>query len=114
MPPYRMVITEKENSMASKTAPVPIRINPQYAPNPYRDNVQGKANEPITITGLLDRAHQLLGLPIPDVSLEAIYDRLESNAPRIAVIGGSPDHPAHILDLETQCRAVWRIWNQGG
>lgn len=29
--------------------------------NPYRDNVQGKANEPICVAGLLDRAKQVLG-----------------------------------------------------
>jgi dihydroxy-acid dehydratase len=82
--------------------------------NPYRDNVQGKANEPITVAGLLDRAEQLLGVEVPDHGLEAIYDQLEENAPRIAVIGGSPDHPAHILDLETVLRAAVRIWRRGG
>jgi dihydroxy-acid dehydratase len=82
--------------------------------NPYRDNVQGKANEPITVAGLLDRARQMLGVEAPDHSLEAIYDRLEANAPRIAVIGGSPDQPAHILDLETALQAAVRIWQQGG
>lgn len=29
--------------------------------NPYRDNVQGKANEPITVAGLLDRSKLTLG-----------------------------------------------------
>ena len=38
---------------------------------------------------------------VPDWSLEAIYDRLEHNAPRIAIIGGSPDHPAHVMDPGT-------------
>ncbi|PLT30629.1 dihydroxy-acid dehydratase domain-containing protein [Peribacillus deserti] len=86
--------------------------------NPYRDNVQGKANEPITVAGLLDRSKQTLGVTYeggkPDWSLEEIYMRLEHNAPRIAIIGGSSDHPAHIMDLQTSARAAIRIWQNGG
>lgn len=95
--------------MSTKTRP---RIDTPV--NPYRDNVQGKANEPITVAGFLDRARRLVGGPKPDWTLEEIYDRLEENAPRIAVIGGSADHPAHILDLETASRAALAIWQQGG
>ncbi|QRG66710.1 dihydroxy-acid dehydratase [Brevibacillus choshinensis] len=86
--------------------------------NPYRDNVQGKANEPICVAGLLDRAKQILGStyegPAPDWTLDEIYIRLEENAPRIAIIGGSPDHPAHIMDFQTSSRAAIRIWQNGG
>jgi dihydroxy-acid dehydratase len=82
--------------------------------NPYRDNVQGKANEPITVAGLLNRAERALGPASLDYSLEAIFDRLEANAPRIAIIGGSADHPAHILDQGTAHRAALRIWQRGG
>ncbi|MCM3387033.1 dihydroxy-acid dehydratase [Ureibacillus chungkukjangi] len=86
--------------------------------NPYSENVQGKANEPITVAGLLDRAKQILGPlyegGVPDWTLDAIYDRLENNAPRIAIIGGSPDHPAHIMDYLTSSRAAIRIWQNGG
>lgn len=86
--------------------------------NPYRDNVQGKANEPITVAGLLDRSKQILGSayegPQPDWSLEEIYNRLEENAPRIAIIGGSSDHPAHIMDFKTSAHAAIRIWQNGG
>ncbi|WP_394141170.1 dihydroxy-acid dehydratase domain-containing protein [Cytobacillus oceanisediminis] len=86
--------------------------------NPYRDNVQGKANEPITVAGLLDRAKQTLGSSYeggkPDWTLEEIYNRLEMNAPRIAIIGGSSDHPAHIMDYQTSSRAAIRIWQNGG
>jgi dihydroxyacid dehydratase/phosphogluconate dehydratase len=82
--------------------------------NPYRDNVQGKANQPITVAGLLDRARQILGYTDIDCTLEAIYDRLEANAPRIAIIGGSSDHPAHIVDLDTALKAATRIWQRGG
>jgi dihydroxy-acid dehydratase len=86
--------------------------------NPYRDNVQGKANEPITVAGLLDRSKLTLGSTYeggkPDWTLEEIYDRLESNAPRIAIIGGSSDHPAHVMDHQTTARAAIRIWQNGG
>ncbi len=86
--------------------------------NPYSENVQGKANEPITVAGLLDRAKQILGPlyegGVPDWTLEEIYNRLESNAPRIAIIGGSADHPAHIMDYLTSSRAAIRIWQNGG
>lgn len=82
--------------------------------NPYRDNVQGKANEPITVAGLLDHAEQALGTSGLDHSLEAIFDRLEANAPRTAIIGGSADHPAHIHDLETVYRVALRVWQRGG
>jgi dihydroxyacid dehydratase/phosphogluconate dehydratase len=81
--------------------------------NPYRDHVQGKANEPITVAALLDRARQLHGAKT-DCTLEAIVDRLDANAPRIAVIGGSPDHPAHVKDWDTLLRAAVRIWEDGG
>ena len=84
--------------------------------NPYRDNVQGKANEPITVAGLLDRAKRELGEEAPegDWTLGEIYNRLEENAPRIAIIGGSADHPAHILDIQTVSRAAIKIWQEGG
>src|SRR5215216_2431834 len=83
--------------------------------NPYRDGVQGKANEPICVAGLLDRAYREVAYEaLPDWSLEAIYDRLEHNAPRIAVIGGSLDHPAHVMDPGTVARAALAIWRNGG
>lgn len=86
--------------------------------NPYRDTVIGKANEPVTVAGLLYRAKQIIGSaylgPRPDWSLGEIYNRLERNAPRIAIIGGSPDHPAHIMDFQTISYAAIRIWENGG
>jgi dihydroxy-acid dehydratase len=95
------------------------RFPPIHNPiNPYRDNVQGKANEPICVAGLLDRSKQILGSSYegqaPDWTLEEIYNRLEENAPRIAIIGGSADHPAHIMDFQTSARAAIRIWQNGG
>ena len=56
---------------------MPVTI--ECGTNPYRANVQGKVNEPITIADLLDRAEQFLGVKGLDHSLEAIYDRLEGN-----------------------------------
>jgi len=92
-----------------------VRIRMLGGINPYTHNVQGKANEPITVAGILDRARKEVGYEgQPDWTLEAIYDRLEANAPRIAVIGGSPDHPAHVVDPETAARAALRIWHNGG
>ncbi|MFB4165377.1 dihydroxy-acid dehydratase [Alteribacillus sp. JSM 102045] len=97
------------------TRPFPMIEN---SVNPYRDNVQGKANEPITVAGLLDRSKQVLGNTYegdaPDWTLDEIYNRLEKNAPRIAIIGGSSDHPAHIMDFQTSSRAAIRIWQNGG
>jgi len=81
--------------------------------NPYKDNVQGKANEPICVAGLLDRARQVLGIEVR-ADLGEVYDRLDANAPRIAIVGGSPDHPAHVMDLETVLKAAARIWEKGG
>src|SRR3989304_3380745 len=81
--------------------------------NSYKDNVQGKANEPICVAGLLDRARRILGIEV-SAALGGGYDRLDANAPRLAVIGGPPDHPAHVMDLETTLRAAARIWQKGG
>lgn len=82
--------------------------------NPYQREVQGKANEPITVAALLDRSRALAGARDLDYSLAEIVERLDRNAPRIAIIGGSPDHPAHIMDYETTARAAIRIWQRGG
>ncbi len=81
--------------------------------NPYKDNVQGKANEPICVAGLLDRARRTLASEVR-ADLGEVYDRLDANVPRIAIIGGSPDHPAHVMDLETILKAATRIWEKGG
>ncbi len=82
--------------------------------NSYAENIQGKANEPITVAGLLDRARYALKFNDIDYPLEAIYDRLEENAPRIGVIGGSLDHPAHVVDWDTVLKAAYAIWKKGG
>lgn len=89
-----------------------IRIT--HGDNPYQREVQGKANEPICVAGLLDRARLSLGARDLSYSLTEIVERLDYNAPRIAIIGGSPDHPAHIMDFETTARAAVRIWQNGG
>lgn len=91
---------------------IPLKII-ESGINPYRDHVQGKANEPITVAALLDRAYQLHNIKT-DCTLAAIFDRLDANAPRIAIIGGSSDHPAHVMDWDTVTRAAVRIWEDGG
>ncbi len=75
--------------------------------------MQGKANEPVTVAALLDRARQLHGAAT-NCTLEAIFDRLDANAPRVAIIGGSSDHPAHIKDWDTVLRAAVSVWRAGG
>ena len=104
------------NGSRPRSQAAPLRM---VGPNGYSYNVQGKANEPITIAGILDRAHREVTLDgetrrLPDWTLGAIYDRLNDNAPRIAVIGGSPDHPAHVVDQGTIARAALAIWDRGG
>jgi hypothetical protein len=47
--------------------------------NPYRDNVQGKANEPICVAGLLDRA---AGLGLEGAPTRRVYDRRRKRAAR--------------------------------
>ena len=85
--------------------------------NPYEWNVQGKANEPITVAALLDRARKILGPEATDIpvtwTLDEIYTRLDHNAPRILILGGSWDHPAHVMDLETVMRAALNLWQKG-
>lgn len=82
--------------------------------NPYQEQVQGKANEPITVAALLDRARALPGVSLHSVTLGDIYDRLENNSPRVAIICGSSDHPAHIMDDQVRLRFAASIWIQGG
>lgn len=101
-------------------------INPEFAElfideayNPYRSCIQGLANEPVTVRALLRRADALLaGEPgyagLGDHSLEAIVTRLADNRPRVVIIQGSPDHPAHLFDHEHALRAAARIWQNGG
>jgi dihydroxy-acid dehydratase len=109
----KLIFNHKEKR--PMTVKFPLIENPI---NPYRDSVIGKSNEPITVAGLLDRSKQILGSsydgPKPDWTLENIYDRLEANAPRIAIIGGSSDHPAHIMDYKTIAITAIRIWQNGG
>ena len=81
--------------------------------NPYSREVQGKANELICVAMLLDRARKAFGIDC-EAGLGVIYDRLENNAPRIAVIAGSPDQPAHVMDHQTELLAVASIWKRGG
>lgn len=101
-------------------------INPEFADlfideayNPYRSCIQGLANEPVTVRALLRRADALFAAEptytgLGDHSLDAIVARLASNRPRVVIIQGSPDHPAHLFDHEHALRAAARIWQNGG
>ena len=87
--------------------------------NPYRSCIQGLANEPITVQALLRRAQAFLDdeadfLGLGDYTQPAIVERLATNRPRICIIQGSPDHPAHLHDSEHALRAAARIWQNGG
>ncbi len=87
--------------------------------NPYRTCIQGLANEPVCVQEILRRAERLLqGEPgfegLGDYGQPAIVGRLASNRPRVAIIQGSADHPAHLYDHEHMLRAAARIWQNGG
>ena len=101
-------------------------INPEFSDlfiqeeiNVYRTCIQGLANEPITVRKILARAEELLGdeegfAGLGDYSQTAIVGRLAANRPRICIIQGSADHPAHLLDHEHMLRAAARVWQNGG
>ena len=87
--------------------------------NPYRHCIQGLSNEPITVRALLRRADALLAgdrdfTGLGDYGLAEIVARLAANRPRICIIQGSADHPAHLLDHEHMLRAAARVWQNGG
>ncbi len=87
--------------------------------NPYRSCIQGLANEPVTVRALLKRAEEFLReeadyIGLGDISLAAIVERLAANRPRICIIQGSADHPAHLFDHEHALRAAARVWQNGG
>lgn len=101
-------------------------INPEFATlvveessNPYQECIQGLANEPITVQALLQRASDLLGdepgfAGLGEFTQARVIERLVENRPRICIISGSPDHPAHLYDYEHVLRAAARVWQNGG
>lgn len=44
----------------------------------------------------------------------AITDRFMGGAPRVAVVYGSPDHPAQVDDMEIARRAIAAVWERDG
>jgi dihydroxyacid dehydratase/phosphogluconate dehydratase len=87
--------------------------------NPYRDCIQGLANEPITVVRLLEDARRELPpssalANLGGVTMKEVVARLVANRPRIAIIGGSPDHPAHLLDRAHTLMAAAAVWQRGG
>lgn len=90
------------------------RIKISRGPNPYAQGVQGQANQLPTVVAVLERAVNAFDLPHLGWTREEIWERLENNAPRVAVVCGSQDHLAHIVDPETSLLAAYRIWEKGG
>ncbi|WP_316976611.1 dihydroxy-acid dehydratase domain-containing protein [Shumkonia mesophila] len=95
----------------------PFVIDEAY--NPYRECIQGLANEPITVLKLLADAGERLSADSPlarldDVTMGEVVARLRDNRPRIAIIAGSLDHPAHLLDRDHILMAAARVWQNGG
>lgn len=96
----------------------PITIDEKA--NPYRDCIQGLANEPITVVRLLEDARKELhpSSKLADfgggVTVKEVVHRLVTNRPRVAIIAGSPDHPAHLLDRAHTLMAAAAIWQRGG
>ncbi len=87
--------------------------------NPYRDCIQGLANQPITVLKLLGEAAAELPPDSPlarldDVTMKEVVARLRDNCPRVAIVLGPPDHPAHLLDRPHALMAAARIWQNGG
>ena len=87
--------------------------------NPYRECIQGRANEPICVLNSLNKAWDVVraldaSLDPGVITLAEIVHRLVINRPRIAVITGSVDHPAHLRDEAHISLAVLRIWENGG
>ena len=94
-----------------------LTIQEEY--NPYRECIQGLSNEPICVRHVVSKAWSVArsidtSLDPGDITLEEIVHRLEINRPRIAVITGSVDHPAHLRDEIHISLAVLRIWQNGG
>ncbi len=87
--------------------------------NPYKECIQGLANEPICVLHTINRSWDFVrnmdpSLDPGEVTLDDIVDRLVRNKPRVAVISGSIDHPAHLRDDVHISLAVLRIWANGG
>ncbi len=87
--------------------------------NPYRECIQGLANEPICVQHTINKAWDFVRNLAPEldpgeITLDEIVKRLVNNKPRIAVITGSIDHPAHLRDDAHISLAVLRIWENGG
>ncbi|PLX90508.1 MAG: dihydroxy-acid dehydratase [Desulfuromonas sp.] len=87
--------------------------------NSYRECIQGLANEPICVQYTINKAWETAqeidrSLDPGEITIDEIVHRLVTNRPRIAVITGSIDHPAHLRDDIHISLAVLRIWENGG
>lgn len=87
--------------------------------NSYRECIQGIANEPICVRYTVNKAWEVVrsidvSFDPGEVTLAEIVNRLVINRPRIAIITGSIDHPAHLRDELHISLAVLKIWQNGG
>jgi dihydroxy-acid dehydratase len=87
--------------------------------NPYKECIQGLANEPICVLELVRRSWRMAGELAPEldpgeVTQIEIVERLVQNRPRVAIITGSLDHPAHLRDETHMALAALNIWKLGG
>jgi len=90
----------------------PIVIETDF--NPYRDKSEGRVNQLAPAVSLLTRACDRLGVQFEIPTQRDVFDRLMINAPRVAIVSGSPDHIGHIMDEMTVYRAAIAVWQEGG
>jgi dihydroxyacid dehydratase/phosphogluconate dehydratase len=71
-------------------------------------------SEPAPIALLLPVLERSLASVGIAVTRDELIDRFMAHRPRLAVLAGSPDHPAQLADREGAAQAVGAIWNEGG
>ncbi len=108
------------------TSPGDLIVNPESSDlcvqervNPYRTCIQGRANEPISVLALLRRAKHLLNAEagfagLGEFFVPTIVRRLAENRPRVCIIRGAEDPPAHLLDDAHVLCAAARVSLNGG
>ena len=87
--------------------PGPIRMHSDRFNDPL-------ISEPAPITLVLPILGRTLAAAGVTATRDELLDRFMAHRPRIAVLFGSPDHPAQVADREVAARVVGGIWNRGG
>lgn len=86
---------------------------------PHRKMHRAAAGDPI----IRQPEGVVLSLPILESGLrrsgvpadrKALIERFMGGAPRVAIVCGSPDHPAQIYDRDVSAAAVRSVWRRGG